>query len=93
MSDSSFGLPVESGSCAAAMRPVASVMTAQPTSGFESEIDFFTRRALEESHAAKRAANPEAAARHRYLAAAYSAELNRELTTAKDLESLILEIP
>lgn len=63
-----------------------------PRSKTETELDFLTRRAMEESRLAKRAVSPHAAAAHSYLAAAYSAAIAREIERQKELESLLLEI-
>ena len=59
----------------------------------ESEVEFFTRRALEESRLAQRAATPAAASAHRYLAAAYSERLARHITIHSELEDLLRSIP
>lgn len=56
----------------------------------ESQFEFLSRRALEESRLAAEASTAEAAAAHRYLAAAYSAELAKEVATAAALEELLL---
>lgn len=58
----------------------------------ETEVAFLSRRAMEESRLAQRAATPEAAAAHRYLADAYATELARELSVAAELEDLALHI-
>ena len=58
----------------------------------ETELDFLTRRAMEESRLSKRALSPHAAAAHSYLAAAYSAAVARELEKQQELEALLLEI-
>jgi hypothetical protein len=64
-----------------------------PRRAAETELDFYTRRALEESRLAKRASTAEAAAAHLYLAAAYSAEIAKELEKSAELEQLALLIP
>jgi hypothetical protein len=58
----------------------------------ETELQFFTRRAMEESLLAKHAATPQAAAAHSYLAAAYSAQVAKELARQGELEELLLEL-
>ena len=58
----------------------------------ETELEFLTRRAMEESRLAKRASTPRAAAAHSYLAAAYSAAIAKELARQAELESLLLKI-
>jgi hypothetical protein len=60
----------------------------RPSAATESELQFFSRRALEESRAATRAICPQAAAAHRYLAAAYSARVRQEIATAAELDAL-----
>ena len=59
----------------------------------ETDLQFYSRRGLEESRAAKRAACPKAAAAHRYLAASYSSLVKREMETAAALDSLARLIP
>jgi hypothetical protein len=59
----------------------------------ETELHFYSRRAQEESRAATRAACPQAAAAHRYLAAAYAGMVKRELETAAELDDLARLIP
>lgn len=59
----------------------------------ETELEFLTRRAMEESRLAKRASSPHAAAAHSYLAAAYSAAVAREVERQNELESLLLRLP
>jgi hypothetical protein len=54
----------------------------------ESELQFYSRRAMEESRAAARAANPQAAAAHRYLAGTYAGLVKREIETAAELDQL-----
>jgi len=58
----------------------------------ETELQFYSRRAMEESRAAVRAASPQAAAAHRYLAAAYANLVKREFETAADFDSLARRI-
>lgn len=58
----------------------------------ESDFEFFARRAMDEAHAARRAACPKAAAAHMYLANAYAAEVAREMARAAELEALALAI-
>ncbi len=66
----------------------------EPATGFwaESELEFHARRAMEEGNAARRASCPEAAAAHLYLAAAYAAEVAREMERTAQLERLALAI-
>jgi hypothetical protein len=47
---------------------------------------------MEESLLAKHAATPQAAAAHSYLAAAYSAQVAKELARQGELEELLLEL-
>ena len=58
----------------------------------ESELQFFARRAFEESLLAKQASCPRAASAHSYLAAAYSSEIAKELAKTAELEELLLQI-
>ncbi len=58
----------------------------------ESELEFYARRAIEEGNAARRATCPQAAAAHMYLAAAYSAQIAKELAKTAELEDLLLHI-
>ncbi len=58
----------------------------------ETELQFFARRAFEESLLAKQASNPEAAAAHSYLASAYSAQIAKELAKTAELEDLLHRI-
>lgn len=58
----------------------------------ESELEFYARRAIEEGNAARRASCPQAAAAHMYLAAAYAAEVTREMERTAELERLALAI-
>lgn len=63
-------------------------------SGFgETNLDYLTRRAIEESRLAGSAASPAAAAAHRYLAAAYSAEMAKEIAAAATLKALLTKLP
>ena len=59
----------------------------------ETQLQFLTRRAFEETSLAGAAATAKAAAAHRYLAAAYSAAIGRELAAAAELEELARQIP
>ena len=59
----------------------------------ESELEFYTRRALEERRLASCAATGAAAAAHLYLAASYSARIAREMQRESELELLALSIP
>ena len=58
----------------------------------ETELQFFARRAFEESLLAKQASCPQAAAAHSYLAAAYSGQIARELAKTAELEDLLVRI-
>ena len=58
----------------------------------ETELQFFARRAFEESLLAKQASSSRAAAAHSYLAAAYSAHISKELAKTAELEDLLLRI-
>jgi hypothetical protein len=55
----------------------------------ESELDFYQRRALEEAQAAQRARCPQAAASHRYLAAAYAERVRRDLEVQARFDQLL----
>lgn len=59
----------------------------------ETELQFYSRRALEESRAAIRAACPQAAAAHRYLASSYAGLVKREIEAAAQLDELARRIP
>ena len=59
----------------------------------ETNLEFLSRRALEESRLAREARSAKAAAAHRYLAAAYSAEIARELATAASFQALLRDLP
>lgn len=59
----------------------------------ETELQFFARRAFEESRLAKQASTAQAAATHSYLAAAYSAQIAKELAKTAEFEDLLLQIP
>jgi hypothetical protein len=65
---------------------------AAPSFCLESDLEFYARRAMEEAHAGRRAACPEAASAHMYLAAAYSAQVAKEMARAAELEGLALAI-
>lgn len=58
----------------------------------ETELQFYARRAQEESRLAKQASSAKAAAAHSYLAAAYSAAIAKELAKQQELEDLLLRI-
>ena len=58
----------------------------------ESELEFLTRRAIEERQLANRAPTAAAAAAHLYLAASYSAKLADQLSRLAELEKLALRI-
>ena len=59
----------------------------------ETELQFFSRRAMEESRLAKQASCPAAAARHAYLAAAYAGEIAKELAKAAEFDKLLHALP
>lgn len=59
----------------------------------ESDLQFYSRRAMEESRSAQRATCSKAAAAHRYLAASYAALVKREIETAAELDDLARLIP
>jgi hypothetical protein len=59
----------------------------------ESDLQFYSRRAMEESRFAQRASCAKAAAAHRYLAASYASLVKREMETAADLDGLARLIP
>jgi hypothetical protein len=59
----------------------------------ESELEFLTRRAMEERLLATKAPTAAAAAAHLYLSASYSAKLAAELSRLAELEKLALTIP
>ena len=59
----------------------------------ESEFEFFSRRALEESRMAQRARNPAAANAHRYLASVYSERLAKHISVERELEDLLRAVP
>ena len=58
----------------------------------ETELQFFARRAFEESRLAKQARTAKAAAAHSYLAAAYSTQIAKELANTAELEDLLFKI-
>lgn len=58
----------------------------------ETELQFYARRAQEESRLAKQASSAKAAAAHSYLAAAYSAAIAQELAKQQEFEDLLLQI-
>lgn len=58
----------------------------------ETELQFFSRRAMEESRAAARAACPQAAAAHRYLAAAYAGLVRSEIDVAAQLDAFVRQL-
>jgi hypothetical protein len=59
----------------------------------ETELEFYSRRAMEEARLARRALTPQAAAAHRYLAAAYAALVAKETQVESELEELANQIP
>ena len=65
---------------------------AAPSFWVESDLEFYARRAMEEAHAGRRAVCPQAASAHMYLAAAYSAQVSKEMARAAELERLALAI-
>ena len=58
----------------------------------ETELQFYARRAQEESRLAKQAETSKAAAAHSYLAAAYSAAIAKELAKQREFEDLLLKL-
>jgi hypothetical protein len=58
----------------------------------ETELEFYSRRAMEEARLARRALTPQAAAAHRYLAAAYAALVAKETQVESELEELANQI-
>ena len=58
----------------------------------ETELQFYTRRAMEESRLAKQAPTAAAAAAHSYLAAAYSARIAEERAKELEFEAIALQI-
>ena len=74
-----------------ALEPAKTAPAAAMTAA-ETELQFFARRAFEESLLAKQASSPQAAAAHSYLAAAYSAQIAKELAKTAELEELLLRI-
>ena len=71
--------------------PEAAASPPPPTPA-ETELQFYARRAQEESRLAKQASSPKAAAAHAYLAAAYSAAIAQELGKQQEFEDLLLRI-
>ena len=74
------------------------IASANATDGYfgarrESELEFYSRRAMEEARLAGRALTPQAAAAHRYLAAAYAALVAKETQVESELEELANRIP
>jgi hypothetical protein len=59
----------------------------------ESELEFYSRRAMDEARLAGRASSPQAAAAHRYLAAAYAALVAKETQAETELKELVGQIP
>lgn len=55
----------------------------------ETEIDFYSRRAMEEAHAAAAAASVVVGAAHRHMAAAYAARLRDEQEAEALLDELL----
>lgn len=58
----------------------------------ETELDFYSRRAMEESHAAAAAPSPVVGATHRHMAAAYAARLRDEEESAASFEAFLKAI-
>lgn len=58
----------------------------------ETDLQFYSRRAMAESRAAMRATCPQAAAAHRYLAAAYAGLVRHEIEVAAELDALARDI-
>ncbi len=59
----------------------------------ESDLAFYSRRALEEAAAAQRAPTPQAAAAHRYLSCAYAERVRRAAEAEEQLDALIETLP
>lgn len=55
----------------------------------ETDLDFYSRRALEEAQAALDAPSPIVAVAHRHMAAAYTARLRDEEQTAASINDLL----
>jgi hypothetical protein len=55
----------------------------------ETELDFYSRRAMEEAHAAAHARSPSVGAAHRHMAAAYAARLRDEQQAEAWLDDLL----
>jgi hypothetical protein len=76
-----------------AAEPLAPVdVPVVPGSAAETQLQFYARRAWEESRLAMKAASPKAAAAHSYLASAYSAEVAKELAKTAELGELLLQL-
>lgn len=58
----------------------------------ETDLQLYSRRAMEESRAALRAACPQAAAAHRYLAAAYAGLVKHEIEIAAELDAFVRDL-
>lgn len=58
----------------------------------ESDFDYYSRRALEEGHAAARAANPVTAAAHRRMAVVYASLLAEDLPPDPELDDLLRQL-
>lgn len=58
----------------------------------ETDLDFYSRRAMEEAQAAAAASSAPVSAAHRHMAAAYSARLRAEEEAAEWLERLLEEL-
>jgi len=72
--------------------PLGALADVVPSSAPETDLQFFARRAWEESRLARQAVCPRAAASHSYLASAYSAEVAKELAKTAELEELLLRM-
>ena len=58
----------------------------------ESDFDYYSRRALEEGHAAARAASPETKAAHRRMAVAYATLLLEDLPADPGIDDLLSQL-
>jgi len=56
---------------------------------FETDFEFYQRRAMEEARSAQRASCPRAASSHLYLSQVYSEKVRRELQAAAEFEDLL----
>jgi hypothetical protein len=72
--------------------PDPAAVPALPAAVVETDLQFYARRAWEESRLAKQASTAQAAAAHSYLAAAYSAQVAKELAKTAEMDELLLSI-